>query len=507
MFVIDTFLLKTDMITTDNKIKIESFRLLFFSIVTAFISYGFALTNYSLAIDSESIILPDFSMSLGRWGTNLVRYHIFHGHIPYFTMLLGLLLLSLTAVELTKLFKINGVMSYLFCALFLTFPQHSYQLVFTMQADVVPIGFLLSVLAVKYFLIAAESLYTKKSVLFLLGSALLLMFVIALYQALIIIPVVIYLILFFQKTFFNDFTFKTELKNVLYFGLLLVLGLLFYYISVKVICPPTEAGILSSYSSGDLSNEFLKNCSVWLTNLFGNWYYGNKTFIVATILTLILFIKFGIEKKHFLIRFTILFLLLILPFTFTFLISNGYHPPRIYVASGIVFAFIIVHFISTIKYQNLVLILCSVICLTNIYFITKLFYSNYQITNHDKVIAEKIDFTIKNKYPEFDENVNYVYFYGCLPYEHHQKYRLDDSEVFGGSIFNWDNGSNYRIINLFKFHDIAYYKMIDNKDVFLSIKDSINAMPIWPNKESIKKINAVIVVKLGTEKGSPLWVE
>ena len=49
--------------------------------------------------------------------------------------------------------------------------------------------------------------------------------------------------------------------------------------------------------------------------------------------------------------------------------------------------------------------------------------------------------------------------------------------------------------------------MIDNKETFLSIKDSIDNLPIWPSKESIKMINNVIVVKLGKEKGSPLWVE
>jgi hypothetical protein len=114
---------------------------------------------------------------------------------------------------------------------------------------------------------------------------------------------------------------------------------------------------------------------------------------------------------------------------------------------------------------------------------------------------------MKFKYPEFDENINYVYFYGCLPFEHHQKFRIENSEIFGGSLFNWDNGDNNRIINFFKFNDIAYYKIIDNNETYLKIKDSISSMPVWPKKESIKLINNVMVVKLGNEKGSPLWIE
>ncbi len=98
-------------------------------------------------------------------------------------------------------------------------------------------------------------------------------------------------------------------------------------------------------------------------------------------------------------------------------------------------------------------------------------------------------------------------FFGYLPFEHHQNFRIDKSEIFGGSLFNWDNGDNYRIINFFKFNDINYYRMIDNKEVYLKIKDSIGVMPVWPNRESVKKIKDVIVVKLGNEKGAPLWVE
>jgi hypothetical protein len=264
---------------------------------------------------------------------------------------------------------------------------------------------------------------------------------------------------------------------------------------------------LSSYLSGETDNQFLNACSVWFKNLVGNFYYGNKLFIIAFLISLILFVKFGIEKKFFAIRFVSLFLLLILPFGFSFFITNGYHPPRIYLTAGLVFAFVIVHFISSIKYEQHAVFFCAIICTVNLYFITNLFYSNYKIFNHDKAEANKMNNLMQAKYPEFDEKVNYVYFYGYLPYEHHQKFRINKSEIFGGSLFNWDKGDNYRIINFFKFNDIAYYKLIDNKETYLKIKDSINSMPVWPTKESVKLINNVMVVKLGNEKGMPLWVE
>jgi len=490
-----------------HKISVEQFKLLLFSIFTSLVTYGFTLTNFSLSIDSETPVYSDFSLTLGRWGTNLVRYHIFEGHLPYFTLLLGLLLLSLTSVELSRLFKFNGTTGYLFCALFLTFPQLAYQLIFTMQADVVPLGFLFSTLAVSLFLESTNTFFSFKSISCFFISALLIMFIVALYQGLVLIPVIIYIIIFFQNTFEENFSFKLEIRKTLYFAGVMALGLVLYYVSVKIICPPVDGGYLSSYLTGNSDNQFSNSVSIWFENLTGKFYYGEKLFIIATGISLVLFVKFIIQKQLFVLRFLTLFTLLLVPFGFSFLITNGYHPPRIYVTSGIVFGFVIVHFISTLKWEKVTIWAVSLICITNIYFVTNLFYSNYKIFNHDKDTARKIDNLIQTKYPNFDPNINYVYFYGCLPYEHHGRYRLDKSEAFGGSLFSWDNGDNYRIINFFKFNDINYYKMIDNKETYLKIKDSIEPMPIWPNQESIKLINDVLVVKLGTTKGTALWVE
>ncbi len=111
----------------------KEFFLYLFAIIVGFITYGFALTNFSLTVDSESPVYPHYALEHGRWGTNLVRYHLFNGLFPYYTLLFGLLFLSLTAVEITKILKIKGIYSYIFCLLFLSFPQHAYQLVFTME--------------------------------------------------------------------------------------------------------------------------------------------------------------------------------------------------------------------------------------------------------------------------------------------------------------------------------------------------------------------------------------
>ena len=478
-----------------------------FTFLLSIITYGYTLANPSLSIDSETPIGSDFALLLGRWGTNLIRYHVFNGHISYFTLLLGLFFISITAVEISKLLAFKGYYNYIFCALFVSFPQFSYQFIFNMQADIIPIGFFLAVISIKYFYRAIENFNNLKNKFYFLLSSLLMMTAIAMYQALILIPIILFLIFSLRETFNENFKFKSYIFTFSYFSLYMIISVVFYYISVKIFCPPVESGYLVSYLSGENPNMFLDAFYIWIDNLKGVWYYGEKTFFVVTFLGLFLLMKFAFLKSNFLIRFIIVILLFLIPFGFTFFIANGYHPPRIYITSSLVFSFIIVYCLSLLNNLKVSLITSSVLCLIHIYFITNLFLSNHKILNHDIELAKKIDFKIKNKYPEFDEKNDYVYFYGYLPYEHHNNLRIDKSEAFGGSHFSWDNGDNYRIINFFKCNDVAYYKMIDNIDLYTNIKDSINELPVWPKDESVKKINNVVVVKLGSEKGAKLFIE
>lgn len=494
----------------DLKISTKSIKLLFFSLGISILAYGFTLTNFCLSIDNEQSFHNSFSMDLGRWGTNVVRCQIFDGITPYFTLLISLLLMSMAAVEMSKLFKLSNVMSYVFCGLFLTFPQMAYQFIFTMQADAVALGFLLSAVAVRLFIENFENKakhFSVKPLLSFLFASLLIMFVIAVYQALVFIPIIIYLIYSFLKTYQFDYNFKIEIKKILLFGLLMIVSVLLYYVSVKVFCPGMGSGAMASYTSGESNNRFVDFYNLWVDNLRGDMFYGDKTFFIASLASLALIVKFVLDKKHFVVRISALALMLIIPFFISFFITTGNNPPRLYVTSGIVFAFIIVHFVSSIKFEKISVLACAIVAMSNIYFITLLFFSNYKIANHDKEIARKIDSAIQTKYPDFDPNVNYVYFFGSLPYGEHEKFRLPNSEIFGGSFFLWDNGSNNRIINFIKFNDIAYYKEIDNKETFLKIKDSIESMPVWPKKGFIKMIDDVVIIRLGKEKGSNLAVE
>lgn len=73
--------------------------------------------------------------------------------------------------------------------------------------------------------------------------------------------------------------------------------------------------------------------------------------------------------------------------------------------------------------------------------------------------------------------------------------------MFGGSLFRWGEGDNWRMINFFRFEDIAYYRFMDDETSFTNVKDKFAAMPVYPEKGSIQKISNVVIVKLSQQKG------
>jgi hypothetical protein len=247
---------------------LKDYKLLIFSLFISLITYGFALTNYTITIDNETPIYSDFGMEFGRWGQNLILYHLFNGHLHYFTLVTSLFIYSIAAVGLTKVFKLQDTTSYIFCALFITFPQISYQVVFAMMADIAAIGVLLSVFCINFFIKGNEAKNKKIKTVNYLWMVLILTFSLSIYQAFILIPPTIYALVFFINTFKENISLKKELTNFLILGLLIIISVVLYIISVKLICPPISSnGYLSSFISGGSDNHFSEFCLILYHNL------------------------------------------------------------------------------------------------------------------------------------------------------------------------------------------------------------------------------------------------
>jgi len=481
----------------------EKFKLFIFSFAICLICYGFALVNFTVAIDGENPIYPDFAMSLGRWGLNFIRYKLLGGYTPYFTLLAALVFMSLSAVEICRILKLRSIKSYIFCSLFLTFPQLAYQLVFLVQAEAVGLAFLLNVYSYSLFLLAYEKKNKYTKLLLFALSAILITFALSIYQALIFIPVVLCLLQMLINSELSSFSFKDELKKNIVFAIILAIGSGLYLLSVDLLCPPVQGSYLSTYVAGESENKFIAFYKLWIELIKGKMFYGNTLFFISTLLFVVLILKYGINRKMFFLKFGIILVLMILPFTISYFITNGYHPPRLYMSMGIVFAIPFILLINRVKTFDIPIAITFVISLINIYYVTELYNSQSKIVAQDVNNAKTILLKINAKYPEIDLSKTPIYFHGSITGEFYDKFTLPQSEIFSGSFLKWDNGNNYRIQSFYSYMGIASLQ-ITNQAGYAKIKEKITPLPIWPSSNSIELIDGIMVVKLGENEGSPL---
>lgn len=125
------------------------------TLAVGFFVYGYEITNFSLSIDEEWALLDGVSANYlrqGRWGIALLKHTLFpEGLIPFFSAAVSVVFLSCTAVLLQRIFRLKGDSRYVFCLLFIVFPQFAYQMEFLMQADCVAFGMLTSVFSYMLF--------------------------------------------------------------------------------------------------------------------------------------------------------------------------------------------------------------------------------------------------------------------------------------------------------------------------------------------------------------------
>lgn len=476
-----------------------------FCVLVCGITYWYPLTHFSLSVDSELPMTADFSMVLGRWGANIFRIHVFKSLFPRLTLPVGLLFWSMVITLSVALFGLRGRSAYMYAALLLTFPQMAYHFVFNMQADYVPLGILFSVIAYALFA-RGETAPTKPlSIGLFVFAALLMAFSMACYQAVVFAGIMCFLIRLFGKTYDPGFDPKKEMREIVRFALLMALSAGLYVGSVKWLCPPIENGYLVSYVSGDGSNRIMDFLTVWGENLIGNIFYGSRTMIIVVLAAFYLFYRFHKDKQYAWIRTAILAALLLAPFIISFFITNGYHPGRLYVGAGFVVAFLLA-FVSNKLPPKFAVVAIAIICLMQVAAVTHLFYIRKNAYDRDIERARNIHRTLASL-PGFDREKDHVYFYGCIPPEKNAPWRLRHSEIFEGSHFTWDNGSNFRIVSFFYAVGLPKYRLINNYQSLAKGDSMASKMPTFPDKGFIRKQGNLVVVKLGNAKGAPLPFE
>jgi hypothetical protein len=176
----------------------------------------------------------------------------------------------------------------------------------------------------------------------------------------------------------------------------------------------------------------------------------------------------------------------------------GEVPARLFCGSSIVFAFVIALLYQKLKYDLVILTICLLISIINIYSVTSLFYSDIYSRELDINTANNINSLISKNYPDILQSNIPVYFHGGL--KQNNPWKKNKTDVSGSSFFYWDGGNNDRIINFFKFYGIENFHQAA-PDQIKGLLPIINNIPEYPSRGSVKIVDGVLVIKLGQTTG------
>lgn len=481
----------------------ESYQLYLFSIIIGFVAYGYSLFNFTLNIDGETQNNFHQTLTLGRWGHTLLREYILpEPFIPYFTNLISILFIALTSVALARVITLKGWSAILFCALFITFPQLSYQFEFMNQADTFSIGYFLSAICVLLFFFSMEKDGLEKVFLVLLSVATYTLSI-SIYQSLITVPVVLFLSRLLVESYSANKSNLYFIKTTCAFILVCVSSIAIYALATNAVRDyfgiNSTSYILNYVNSGRSANEYLLSLfSKIIEAASGNSNFGFGSYAVASFFASLTIIKcLAARAGHYIFRIIFVITILFIPFIFLTVNIHGM-PGRIFVATALSFAVIIVNEMRFLGNKLLATLFLTLLCLMNIALITKLFYSDHAVREADVLMANRIRTLMLVKFPSYIEEDVPVYFHGG--YNNAAKHHIDGSDVFGRSFFFWDGGNNNRITSFFRYYDIAYFKQAKQNDI-LKVVDNIAPLPKWPNPGSVQMIDGVMVVKLNDDIG------
>lgn len=465
------------------------------SLSVLFIVYFFEITHFTLSIDEEFSNNIAHTISMGRWGHALLKSTIFpEPFIPFYTEMLSLVILALSCSIISKTLDLNTQQAVFFSILYSALPQFAFQLEFSNQSDTLATAVLLSSLST-YFILR------KKGVLLsFVAPVIALTFSVSIYQSIIFLPVSI-IASYVCYTLANnkpDLTFKgIVLKPVI----VMIVSAVAYSLLTKII----------QWHFGKSSESYFLNMIGWIHQPVVETIKSVVAFVVdyfsfnapygLSIYAFTLFILFVVFTRPIKNRFIFLLsatTVILSPFLMNVIIG-GFLPPRAMNCLAISFAASGVIVFALYAEKKILWAVPVIVLLYGTASSSKLFYTDYLSYNQDYNVSSFIANDIYKYVGTPPDRPVRVYFYGALNVDSVDKPANHD--MFGSSFLNWDAGNSARISAFMNATAIA--KIIPAS--FDEIKpefEKINTAPLWPAKDSVFKINNVIVVKLGQSPGN-----
>lgn len=469
----------------------KNYNLYILIFLIAFISYLPAIIFFNVPLDGEGLLHYGFLSKHGRWFLDFIKFGLNKNSIytynPFFTILISNIFLSFSAIINSKIFNFNNFNTILFSALYITFPQYAYQYYFITQADVISFGLFLCSLSIYILYLNNISNLLKYFICFICSYLIL-----GIYQTLLLLPFTLLFIKFFLDYKKNENKVKVIFNKVFYYIIIITVSVFIYYCTIKTLNIKMEN---NEYAKSFFSLQNLSlNFKYIIRNLLGRFYYGQQPYLLATLIVISFILYSIIKNKEKIWTYLFLIILVISPFIIILVMDS--YPPRIFLSTNICFSFSIIYCLTHLKNKYLKTIIISTISLTSIFYISKLYYSQYKVGEQDKTTARDVKTQLMINIPDYNDPNYSFYFYGRLK---NSEFRIKKSEVFGASFFEWCGGDTNRISAFLKYQNIMNIKPSSLKDINKIDTKLIHEMPTWPNPKSVQKFNNTIIIKLGNE--------
>lgn len=475
-----------------NDPKIQILILAFFSaFISYLIVYGFELTHFTLSIDEEPLDNFAQTLSAGRWGHALLHHYIFpEPYLPFFTLLLSLIFLSVSAALASIYLKLNQIHAVAFSIMLAALPQMAYQFEFSNQADTVSLSILLST--------ASIFMLERVTALRLLIFAILTIISLSVYQSVFLYAASLLCISLTLKSVKEKSTYLDAAKNILLFSLMVGISLVINSILSKII-----AGYYNVQISGYLSAmigwgkhgtyDVIKSVARFIRDYIRlHAAYGMNSFAFCLIWIVTICVTTFRRKNNTSLTITLVFATFLSMFLLNFAIGTGM-PPRAMTQAPIVFAGLFICAMYITRMEKTAVWLALLFLGVGASSSTRLFYSDYMAREADRNLSEQIINAIYNKYPEFDADKTPIFFYGS--YTPLNSWRIPTADVFGASFYEWDGGNNQRIYNYLHTNNIMNVKIPDSIQVEKS-RSNGKVMPSWPDRDAVRMMDGVVIVKL-----------
>jgi hypothetical protein len=464
-------------------------------------SYGFAMTTFSLSIDDEVFLQEDHSrvwITSDRFGIFAIKFALDDVFpLPFFNTFISCLVLGLSALAWCFLFVrasegrlARSMALIVFAVFFSTLPANAYYLTFDIYNIEVSFGHLFAALGV-------FSLYVykveRRSVIFLFLTVLLFTACIAIYQSFVF---VLFAGLFAAMMVASAATIArdTVLRFLILGCALILLATVLHFGLSRALRPQQAEYIDVFFNWGKLDRNFI---IAWLTRttlatLSGEGFVGGVSVPIALCAGVAGALTCVFKGRQLLLVPTLMLGLVAAPFLLSLALGTAM-PLRTQQTLSLAFgSFFLLFALAFAEWR----FTGPILAIVGIWFFfsngqanTRLFLTEYLTYQRDVVIANEIARRLTDRGWEGEPLA--IVATGRLPA---QKGRfLVQSETFGGSFLDWDNGSR---LPYFMLH-LGYTFLGPTAAERQLAQESAKTMPSWPSADSVRLAGKLAVVKLG----------